>query len=107
MSKIPCEYSGGGTDKSSKFTLKNGATLVYAKQFDHVVDFVITVPNNLANGAELAKVDRSIVRSDLYAPNIRSTTYICNIGFNGDSLYVYIERETTSRQGWAHFIYTV
>lgn len=107
MAKIPCEYVGGGTDISSKFTLKNGATLVYAKQFDHIVDFVITVPANLASGIELAEVDRSIARNDLYAPNIRSTTYICNIGFNGRSLYVYKESGTTSLLGWAHFIYTI
>lgn len=98
---------GGGTDISSKFTLKNGATLVYAKQFDHVVDFVITVPANLASGAELAEVDRSIVKNYLYAPNIRSTTYICNVGFSGGSLYIYKESGTTLAQGWAHFIYTV
>lgn len=98
---------GGGIDISSKFTLKNGATLVYAKQFDHVVDFVITVPTNLASGAELAVVDRSIVGGNLYAPNIRSTMYICNIGFNGNVLYVYKEGGATSVQGWAHFIYTV
>jgi hypothetical protein len=99
----------GGTDISSKFTLKNGATLVYAKQFDHIVDFVITVPANLASGTKIATVDSSIVRGGLYAPNIRSSTYICNISLSGNdnSLTVYMESGTTPFQGWAHFIYTI